>query len=419
MPYKQPDRAATGFHSRMPFSRQLVILVGGKGTRLGLHTANTPKPLMEISEGRVFLDYFLQMAVRQGFTRVLMLAGHLGEQVRARYDGQRFGEAEIAVAIEPEAMGTGGAFRFAFDRLDETFVAANGDTLFDTNLRALDHGLHRQPDLLANMAVRQVADSGRFGSVELRDGRIVSFREKDPAAGAGLINGGLYALRREAIALLGDGPASIEAGLFPQLAAQGRLGGQVSDGYFLDIGLPDTLERARRELPALKRPALFLDRDGVINEEVNYLYRIEDFRWIEGARPVIREANDRGHAVIVVTNQAGVARGYYSEDDVHRLHSHIQAELKAEGAFIDAFYYCPYHADGTVEKYRIADHPDRKPNPGMILRAAHDHGIDLARSTLIGDQPGDMAAAQAAGVRGVLFSGGDLRKCVDAAGIFQ
>ncbi|HTM82590.1 HAD-IIIA family hydrolase [Asticcacaulis sp.] len=403
----------------MRFSRQLVILVGGKGTRLGSHTAKSPKPLMEISEGRVFLDYFLQSAVRQGFDRVLMLAGHMGEQVKARYHGKSFGGAQIEVIIEPEPMGTGGAFRFALDRLDETFVAANGDTLFDTNLRALDHGLNSQPDLMASLAVRQVPDSGRFGSVDVQSGRIVAFREKDPAAGPGLINGGLYALRREAIAGLPEGSSSIEADLFPQLAAQGRLGAQVSDGYFLDIGLPDTLERARRELPALKRPALFLDRDGVINQDINYLHRIDDFLWIDGAIDTIRRANDRGMAVIVVTNQSGVARGFYNEADVAALHTHIQSELNAQGAFIDNFYYCPYHADATIDRYRVPDHPDRKPNPGMIQRAAREHNIDLSRSVLIGDQPSDMAAARAAGIKGCLFTDGDLVKFIDAQGVFQ
>jgi D-glycero-D-manno-heptose 1,7-bisphosphate phosphatase len=321
--------------------------------------------------------------------------------------------------IEPEPMGTGGAFRFALDRLDETFVAANGDTLFDTNLRALDHGLQSQPDLLANLAVRHVPDSGRFGSVDVRSGRIIAFREKDPAAGPGLINGGIYALRRNTITALPDGPSSIEADLFPRLATKGRLGALESKGYFLDIGLPDTLERARRELPALKRPALFLDRDGVINHDINYLHKVEDFRWIDGSIETIRRANDRGMAVIVVTNQAGVARGYYAETDVVELHRFIQSELKAQGAFVDAFYYCPYHGEGTVEKYRVADHPDRKPNPGMILRAANEHKLDLSRSVLIGDQPGDMAAADAAGIKGHLFPGGDLMKFVDAQGIFQ
>jgi D-glycero-D-manno-heptose 1,7-bisphosphate phosphatase len=403
----------------MRFSRQLVILAGGKGTRLGAHTVSTPKPLMAIDGDRVFLDYFLQSAVRQGFDKVLMLAGHMGEQVQARYHGQRFGEADIEVMIEPEPMGTGGAFRFALDRLDETFVAANGDTLFDTNLRALDHGLQSQPDLLANLAVRHVPDSGRFGSVDVRSGRIIAFREKDPAAGPGLINGGIYALRRNTITALPDGPSSIEADLFPRLATKGRLGALESKGYFLDIGLPDTLERARRELPALKRPALFLDRDGVINHDINYLHKVEDFRWIDGSIETIRRANDRGMAVIVVTNQAGVARGYYAETDVVELHRFIQSELKAQGAFVDAFYYCPYHGEGTVEKYRVADHPDRKPNPGMILRAANEHKLDLSRSVLIGDQPGDMAAADAAGIKGHLFPGGDLMKFVDAQGIFQ
>ncbi|MFZ1988427.1 MAG: HAD family hydrolase [Alphaproteobacteria bacterium] len=161
------------------------------------------------------------------------------------------------------------------------------------------------------------------------------------------------------------------------------------------------------------RAALFLDRDGVLNEDLGYVNRWEDFRWIPGARRLIKRFNDAGWLVIVLTNQAGVARGYYDEAAVAKLHSEVNGDLAGVGARIDAFYYCPYHEDAKIERYRIADHPDRKPNPGMILRAAEDWKIDLARSLMIGDKPSDMEAARRAGVEALLFSGGDLEAFID------
>lgn len=393
------------------FSKQLVVLVGGKGTRLGQAAHNTPKPLMPIDGDRVFLDYLLENCVRQGFDDIVLLAGHLGAQVRDRYHNRRFGNAMISVLVEPEPMGTGGAFRFALDRLAPTFVAANGDTLFDVNLRAVDAALQTSPHWQGVLALREIADAGRFGSVAVgADGDIVAFREKDPksAGASGLINGGIYALRREAIESLMSGPASIEADLFPALAAGGKLGGMRSDGYFLDIGLPETLEQARATLPARRRPVLFLDRDGVINIDKTHLYRIEDFEWVQGVKALIRRRNDLGHAVIVVTNQAGVAKGKYDESDIWKLHDHIQQELYAEGAFIDAFYYCPYHAEAVTERYRITNHPDRKPSPGMLEKAFCEHKLDRTQAVLIGDNDSDMAAAAAAGIRGFLFKDGNV-----------
>lgn len=156
------------------------------------------------------------------------------------------------------------------------------------------------------------------------------------------------------------------------------------------------------------RPALFLDRDGVLNEDQGYVHRWEDFRWIEGAREAIAAFNRAGWLVIVVTNQSGVGRGYYTEAAMHALHARMNAELAVAGGRIDALYYCPQHPEASVEAYRHPDPPDRKPNPGMILRALAEWPIDRERSVLVGDKPSDLEAAARAGVRGLLFRGGSL-----------
>jgi D-glycero-D-manno-heptose 1,7-bisphosphate phosphatase len=160
---------------------------------------------------------------------------------------------------------------------------------------------------------------------------------------------------------------------------------------------------------ASPKPALFLDRDGVLNEDLGYVYRWEDFRWVEGARETVAAFNAAGWLVIVVTNQSGVGRGYYAETDVHELHRRMQEDLAAAGAHIDAFYHAPQHPEAQAEAYRHPDPPLRKPNPGMLLQAMQDWPIDREASLMIGDKPSDLEAALRAGVRGVLFEGGDLK----------
>jgi len=151
-----------------------------------------------------------------------------------------------------------------------------------------------------------------------------------------------------------------------------------------------------------KRPAAFLDRDGVLNVDHGYVYRPEQLEWIAGAPETVRLLNEAGYFVIVITNQSGVARGYYDEAAVHKYHAHMQERLRAQGAHIDAFYYCPHHPDGAVKKLAISC-LCRKPKPGMLEQAAREWPIDLTRSFFIGDNDNDMIAAATFGIRGIKF----------------
>lgn len=146
------------------------------------------------------------------------------------------------------------------------------------------------------------------------------------------------------------------------------------------------------------RPALFLDRDGVINVERVYVHRIADFEWQPGIFELARWAVTEGRALVVVTNQSGIGRGLYTEQDFQTLTTHMRERFKCEGAPLDAVYHCPFHPEAKLPEYRSDDHPWRKPRPGMILAAARGLHLDLAQSILIGDRAGDIAAAHAAGV---------------------
>ena len=152
------------------------------------------------------------------------------------------------------------------------------------------------------------------------------------------------------------------------------------------------------------RPALFLDRDGVINEEVDYLWTWDRCRLVDGIVPLLRTAHHTGYFVVVVTNQAGIGRGMYSETDFHSLMERMAEELAKSGVHLDAVYFSPFHpVHGLGEYKRETD--CRKPGPGMLLRAAAEHGLDLARSVMVGDRCTDMQAAAAAGVRNLYLFG--------------
>ena len=152
------------------------------------------------------------------------------------------------------------------------------------------------------------------------------------------------------------------------------------------------------------KPAVFLDRDGTVNIEKEYLYRADQFEFTPGAVEAINLLNQSGYLVVVVTNQSGVARGYYGEADVERLHSHIDQLLQSHGGRVDAWYYCPHHASGKPPYNRECH--CRKPLPGMLLQAAADHGIDLSRSWMVGDKLVDIEAGLAAGCKPVLVMTG-------------
>jgi len=151
-------------------------------------------------------------------------------------------------------------------------------------------------------------------------------------------------------------------------------------------------------------PAAFLDRDGVLNVDHGYAHRPDQLEWVAGAPDAVRMLNEAGFTVFVVTNQSGVARGLYDEAAVQNLHGHMRDALKAQGAHIDAFYYCPHHPEGTVKEFAVQCEC-RKPGVGMLQQAAREWPIDLSRSFLIGDRDGDMEAAAAFKIRGVRFDG--------------
>jgi histidinol-phosphate phosphatase family protein len=325
-----------------------------------------PACLRPMADGRTFLDHLIAHVGRQGFDRALVLGPGISHGAAA---------SGCWLPIDP-GRGEGAALLEARPLLDERFLLLCGKTMLDANLRALEPALGGEA--LAAVAVRASEDEAPF------------------ALGAGL-------LRREALSGAPADANDLARDILAPLAECKRLARVACEGRLIEAG-----SGAHLGTPAIwPRPAVFFDRDGVLNQDAGYTHRPEDLVWMPAARAAVRAVNEAGWRAIVVTNQSGVARGLYDEAAVHRFHGAMQDQLAEAGAYIDAFYHCPFHPDGVIAAY-AREHPDRKPNPGMILRALNDWPIDKARSVMIGDRGSDEAAARAAGVASLTYRGGDL-----------
>jgi D-glycero-D-manno-heptose 1,7-bisphosphate phosphatase len=388
--------------------RQCAVLAGGRASRLGALAATTPKPVLPCGD-RPFLAWLLREFVRFGVEEFLLLSGHLSAAVEAcgrTLSATLPRNVRVVMSEEPVRAGTGGAVFYARERLDQRFLLCNGDSLFDCNLTPL-LAADARSCVTGRLLLRRSAAMVRYGVARLDGDRVVSFSERSSAAAHGLMNSGIYLFDRRLVDDLTPS-CSLEADVMPRLAARGALRGTVGEGYFCDIGIPEDYTAAQQQVPqVLRRRALFLDRDGVINLDHGYVGSRDRFEWVPGAREAIHAATDAGWHVFVVTNQSGVARGLYSEAAVRALHEWMIDEIRRAGGTIDDIRYCPFHPDAVIAAYRRASEW-RKPAPGMVLDLIRAWELEPGRCLMIGDQETDMAMAAAAGIAGVRFPGGNL-----------
>lgn len=312
--------------------KQCVILVGGKGTRLGQLTRNTPKPLMPIGD-MTFLDVLLDELARYGMEEMVLLCGFHAEQIMEKYEGRTCRGVTIRCVAEKELGGTGGALRDARDALESRFLLCNGDSFFDINFLDLA-ALPKADDWLAAIALRRLDNTGRFGRVELEGKRITRFAEKI-GTGPGLINGGVYLMRREIVDYIPEPPCSLEADVFPTLAQEGLLYGSEYQGYFIDIGIPEDLRRAQQELAVKRRQAILFECDGVLTRSITS----EVVEWMPGAVEAIKQCNDQSRLVLAVIAMDEVEKVISPSEACLIRQERVQNELQAYGAHIDGFYW--------------------------------------------------------------------------------
>jgi histidinol-phosphate phosphatase family protein len=392
-----------------PTTNSAVILAGGLGTRLRAALPDRPKVLAPVA-GRHFLAYLLDQIADAGLRDVILCTGYLGEQVSDVF-GTRFRRLKLRYSQEAEPRGTAGALRDALPLLlnngdgdndgydndhdndsdNDDVLVFNGDSYCQTDLAAFLQW-HQRECSQASLVLAHVPDVSRFGSVEF-DGqhRIQRFREKG-SSGPGWINAGIYAISKRLIAGISNrAPVSIEHECFPAwIKIDNGIFAYPSsaDARFLDIGTPNTLQAAQDFfLPASSRNGharrcVLLDRDGTVIVERNYLRDPSEVELLPGASGALRQLRELGLSIVLVSNQSGITRGFFDEQQLGRIHERLRALLGDADVALDAIYYCPHLPEQGCNC--------RKPQPGMIERAAHDLGFDPRAAFVIGDKACDV-----------------------------
>jgi D-glycero-D-manno-heptose 1,7-bisphosphate phosphatase len=387
--------------------RQCAVLVGGKGTRLGSLTMATPKPLLDCG-GRPFIAWILRELSRFGIEEFILLTGHLSDQLQtfaAELSHFLPKPATIKLSCEPLPAGTGGALWHARTLFDHRFLVVNGDSWCDTNLARFMADAASPSHALGHILLTQVEDASRYGIVQLSGPQVVRFHDKPQMRTPGTINAGMYILHKDILDLLGP-VCSLEQEVLPRLANLGRLTGTIADGYFIDIGIPNDYARASVEIPKrLRRPAVFFNRDSILNEDLGCASSQERLHWVSGAKDAVRAVTDAGLHAFIVTTQAENARDHYAEHDVIASHHRMLEELLVSGGTVDDLRFFPTRPKLSASR---GDSNQHKPEPGVIVDLVQRWEVETRQSFLVSDKEIDLQAAAAADIPGYYFSGGDL-----------
>jgi len=384
---------------------KVVIMAGGKGTRIAGIDSKLPKPMLPIA-GKPILEWQLDCLRKQGIDDITISIGHLGNTIR-----NHFGNA-VEYIEEYEPLGTAGALFYIKDTVKEDFLLINGDVIFDVDIqRFIDS--HKKNNTTATILTHpndHPYDSGIV--VTGQDGIVMDWLTKEDKRGyyKNRVNAGLHMFSPQILDKFIDlKKTDLDRDILKPMIKSGNLHVYDSPEYVKDVGAPERFDEVERDIIsgkvaarnlANKQKAVFIDRDGTINEYVGFLRDIDSFRLIDGVAEVIKKINQSGYLAIVVTNQPVIARGDVTWQELDEIHNKMETLLGNEGAYLDDIYICPHHPDkgfeGEVLEYKIKC-DCRKPKPGMLIAVAKKYNIDIAKSYMVGDSEADKLAGERAG----------------------
>lgn len=397
---------------------QVVIIAGGKGTRIASVNSEIPKAMIPV-DGKPVLEHQIVMAARYGYKDIILLTGHLGEVIADYFgDGSKWG-VNITYYREQQPLGTAGALAEVKDLLDETFFVFYGDTVMDIDMPYMME-YHKSHNADATLLVHpndHPYDSDIIKVASGEDMRVTEFCCKPHPEGFvshNIVNAALFIFNKNVVDFIPKGEKShIEKHILPKCLEAGlTLYAYRTHEYVKDMGTPERYNavcgdwisgRVRRMNRENKTKAVFLDRDGVINLDNGLVYKPEQLVLVDGIEKALGKIHAAGYLAIVITNQSVIARNLCSFEEHDVIEQTLETLLGKKGAYIDALYFCPHHPDSgypeEIKELKIKC-DCRKPAPGLLLKAAEDFNIDLAESFMIGDRKSDVEAGNNAKVKG-------------------
>lgn len=397
---------------------KVVIMAGGRGTRISELFPDIPKPLIPI-DGVPVLEREILSLKEQGFDDIILTVGYMAEKIMHYFgNGRRLG-VHIDYFVEKQPLGNAGALFQIKDQLTEDFLLLNGDAVFDIDFnRFVDY--HKEHDCLVTLFTHPNNHPYDSGLIISDENNIVqkwlTKEDERPQYYKNRVNAGLHVISPKLLETEINTPKiDLDRQLLKPLSGTGKMICYDSPEYVKDMGTPERYYAVSEDYKAgritaknlkNKQKAIFLDRDGTINEYVGFLTNIDEFKLLDGVTDAIKKINASGFLAIVVTNQPVIARGEVTYEQLDEIHHKMETLLGQAGAYLDAIYYCPHHPHsgyaGEVKSLKI-ECECRKPKPGMLMKAAKDYNIDLEHSWMIGDSKNDILAGKNAGCKTVLI----------------
>lgn len=397
---------------------KVVIMAGGRGTRISELFPDIPKPMIPVC-GIPVLEREISSLKEQGFTDIILTVGYKAESIMQHFgDGRKYG-VQIEYFVEKEPLGNAGALFRIKDKLTEDFLLLNADAMFnvDFNRFVKFHKAHNGLVTLFTHPNNHPYDSGLIvANKEKKVEQWLTKEDKRPKYYQNRVNAGLHVINPEALDLkVTTDKVDLDRQVLKPLCSSGKIYCYDSPEYVKDMGTPERYETVCKDFEngtvearnlKNKQKAIFLDRDGTINKYVVFLRNIEQFELLSGVSEAIRKINQSGYLAVVVTNQPVIARGEVTYTELQEIHNKMETILGKDGAYLDGIYFCPHHPDkgfkGEVKELKINCNC-RKPNPGLLLQAASDFNINLEQSWMIGDGKNDIQAGKNAGCKTVLI----------------
>ena len=376
----------------------LVILCGGKGTRLGALTKNIPKPLIKINN-KYFLTYLIKFYQKFNFENIYLLAGYKGEKIKEKFDKKKFNFIKTICLIEKKPLGTGGSLNLLKNKIKNDFLLVNADSFLQYDLENfLEKSSNSSICNIILVNAKTYLENNQLNNLSVNLEKKVIFKSK-----SNLMNSGIYLFKKEILKQIPNKFLSLEQDLLPNLILKKKVSGFIEKGFFIDIGTRKRLNYAKKVFPKnLHKPAVFLDRDGVLNEDIGYLYKYKDFKWNKNIIKILYYLQKR-YYIFIVTNQSGIGRKLYKISDFNLLHQKLKIFLAKYKVYIDDVYYCPHHpifGKGIFKKNCLC----RKPNNLLVTNALNDWPINKNKSFMIGDKYTDKICADLSGIKFFYYS---------------